>query len=121
MVIFGFSDLESLGGKKGIIAMLLHIATSFYASVNSATIMTLMFYFSKIACIEINQMSEQVTRGNVRMNQVGEKMLFIKSKIDEMNSHLGIAVLLNFFIGGLTLSMGVCLIAEHLGKRIIKM
>src|SRR5581483_2191166 len=118
IIVFGLSHLESSNGSRlGIVCLLLHVAIASYLSINSSSIMTLMFYFSKIVCGEINKLAEQVTLGNVRMNQVSEKILFIKSKMDEMNHRLGIAVLLNFFMGGLTLSMAVCLIAEHMSKR----
>jgi hypothetical protein len=53
------------------------------------------------------------------MNDVSRKMLFIKSQVDGMNNYLGIAILFSLFICGITLSMGVCMIAEQLGMKFI--
>jgi hypothetical protein len=79
--------------------------------------MTLIYYSSNIISIQIEEATQQMTNGEMSMHQVSKKMLFIKGKLDQINCRLGIAVFMSFVMNGIMLSMCICLIAEHFGRK----
>ncbi len=117
-MIFNPDRFEKLNSIQEIATLGMSCLIGYFGSTTTAALMSLIYYFAKIVRIQIDELVNELAKDEITINQVGRKMLYIKASLIKINGLLGIGIFLSFLASWITLSMAVCLIAEHFGMKL---